>query len=245
MGYAEVAVNSPIAQRRTFSYTIPPHLALTPGQAVWVPFGSKVLQGIVFDLTDYPAVEETREIAGLIDPDPLLTSIQIKLARWISEYYLAPLFDAAALMLPPGFERKLVTFFQLSPQSSPLADASLIPEQKQLLKRLEKGRVSLEAVEKVLGKEKARLVLSQLLRKGLVTKSQELEKVKVKPKFLPYLCLAVGAEVAREEGQHLASKALAPISGQQETTRFASGSEEGDPLHFGYGKSTGGQGAGS
>ena len=67
MGYAEVSVNSPAAQRRAFSYTIPPDLNIEVGQAVWVPFGSKLLQGIVLELTDYPAVTETREIAGVIE----------------------------------------------------------------------------------------------------------------------------------------------------------------------------------
>ena len=47
MGYAEVSVNSPVAQRRTFSYAIPPGLDIDVGQAVWVPFGDKLLQGIV------------------------------------------------------------------------------------------------------------------------------------------------------------------------------------------------------
>ena len=72
MRYAEVSVNSPIAQRRTFSYTIPSDLAIDVGQAVWVPFGNKLLQGIVLELSDYPSVEETREIAGVIDPHPIL-----------------------------------------------------------------------------------------------------------------------------------------------------------------------------
>jgi len=208
MGYAEVAVNSPVAQRRTFSYSIPSSVDLKVGQAVWVPFGSRVLQGIVFELTDYPAVEETKEVAGVIDPRPVLSPAQMELARWISEYYLAPLFDAAALMLPPGFERKLVTPFHLSPESSTAAVNSLTSEQKQLLNRLRKeGKVTQRAVEKALGRKKARMVLSQLLRKGLVTKSQELEKVKVKPKVLPYLHLAVEAGVAQQEAERLVNKA--------------------------------------
>ena len=84
MGYAEVSVNSLIAQRRTFSYAIPPGLSIDVGQAVWVPFGGKLLQGIVLELSDYPAVEETREITGVIDPHPLLSLAQVELARWIS-----------------------------------------------------------------------------------------------------------------------------------------------------------------
>ena len=59
MAYAEVSVNSPLAQRQTFSYAIPAGLAIDIGQAVWVPFGNKLLQGIVLELTDYPAVAET------------------------------------------------------------------------------------------------------------------------------------------------------------------------------------------
>ena len=86
MGYAEVSVNSPVAQRQTFSYTIPPGLSIEVGQAVWVPFGNKRLQGIVLELTDYPAVAETREIAGIIEPRPPLSPPHVLLARWISEY---------------------------------------------------------------------------------------------------------------------------------------------------------------
>ncbi len=127
MGYAEVSVNSPIAQRRTFSYAIPSGLGIDVGQAVWVPFGDKLLQGIVLELSDYPSVAETREITGIIDAHPVLSPAQIKLARWISEHYLSPLFDAVALMLPPGFERKVVTFIG-SPLVPPEQDTpSLTP----------------------------------------------------------------------------------------------------------------------
>jgi primosomal protein N' (replication factor Y) len=88
MRYAEVSVNSPAAQRRTFSYSIPPDLQIKAGQAVWIPFGERLLQGIVMELTDYPAVEETRDILDIIEPDPILSPKQIELACWISRYYL-------------------------------------------------------------------------------------------------------------------------------------------------------------
>ena len=71
MKYAEVAVNSPIAQRRSFCYSIPPQLIIDVGQAVWVPFGSKILQGIVVKLSDYPSFESTKEISGLLTSFPL------------------------------------------------------------------------------------------------------------------------------------------------------------------------------
>ncbi len=208
MGYAEVGVNSPIAQRRTFSYSIPPATDVTVGQAVWVPFGPRTLQGIVLELTDYPAVDETKEIAGIIDSHPVLSPNHVQLARWISDYYLAPLFDAIALMLPPGFERRLVTFLQLSPQAPAFDRGSLNPEEAQLLTWLEnEDRLTLRWVEKRMGKKNAALALGNLTRRGLVNRIEELERIKVKPKLSSFLRLGVEAEVARQEARRISRKA--------------------------------------
>ena len=198
MKYAEVAVNSPIAQRRSFCYSIPPHLEVDIGQAVWVPFGSRVLQGVVVKLSDYPSVEVTREINGLITSFALLSSVQVELALWLSEHYLSPLFDAVALMLPPGFERRLVTFLQLLP--NPMDPSQLDSEQRQVLNFLEdRGRVNFRDLEKKLGKRKANLITRQLLRRSLVAKSQQLEEAKIRPKLVPYLKLQIGSGKAEAE----------------------------------------------
>ncbi|MFC1915798.1 primosomal protein N' [Chloroflexota bacterium] len=199
MKYAEVSVNSPVAQRRTFSYAIPPSLSLEVGQAVWIPFGEKILQGIVLELSPYPAVEETREIIDVIEPHPLLSPAQVMLARWISDYYLSSLFDAVALMLPPGFERKALTFVSTTPNPDAHALSSLSPEQKQTLELIRKrGSISLKEMEKRLGKKKAQTTVSQLVGRGLVVRSYQLEPVKISPKRVPYLHLNVAASQARE-----------------------------------------------
>jgi primosomal protein N' (replication factor Y) len=204
MRYAEVSVNSPVAQRRTFSYAIPSGLAISVGQAVWVPFGDKLLQGIVLELSPYPAVEETKEIAGVIEPRPLLSQTHVLLARWLSEYYLSPLFDAVALMLPPGFERKALTFVSAVSVPEDFDLSALTPEQRQILELLQRrGRVSLKQLEKILGKRKAQAITSQLVNRGLVVKSHEMEKVKVRPKVEPFLSLAIKAEEAGQEAARL------------------------------------------
>jgi primosomal protein N' (replication factor Y) len=138
MGYAEVSVNSPIAQHRSFSYSIPPGIDIQIGQAVWIPFGQKILQGIVVELTEYPAVEETREITGVVEPQPLLSKRHIALAIWLSKHYLSPLFDAVSLMLPPGFERRTLTFLSRTRKEY---DLSLLnPELLQVLDFISKVR---------------------------------------------------------------------------------------------------------
>ncbi len=188
MRYAEVSVNSPVAQRRTFSYAIPSGLTVSEGQAVLVPFGEKTLQGIVLELSQYPAVEDTREIVDVIDPEPVISPLYISLARWISDYYLSPLFSAVALMLPPGFERKAVTF--LSAAAGDTSGLSLTVEQRRVLDLVGQGNVELRKLERALGKKKAQAVVSQLVRQGLLVRSYEMEKVRVRPKKELYISLS-------------------------------------------------------
>ncbi|HEY51244.1 MAG TPA: primosomal protein N' [Dehalococcoidia bacterium] len=199
MKYAEVSVNSPVAQRRAFSYAIPPHLNVEVGQAVWVPFGERTLQGIVMALTPHPAVEETRDIIDVIESRPLLSPIQLQLARWISDYYLSPLFDAVALMLPPGFERRTLTFVSAVLDSDEQSLSSLTPPQRQALALLQnQEKVNTRELEKKLGIKKAQAIISQLVRKGLATRSYEIEPIKMRPKTVPFLRLNVPLATARE-----------------------------------------------
>ena len=197
MQYAEVAVNSP-GSRSTFCYSIPAQLNIAVGQAVWVPFGSRVIQGIVTELSDQPSVEATKEIADVISSDPLLSPIQIRLAQWISDYYLSPLFDAIALMLPPGFERKLVTYFQLVHPEGDLS--SLTGEQRQVIHLIRgKGKASLREVEKAIGTKRAKQITNNLLHRRLIVRNQDLEKSKIRPKTYPYLKLVGSRDRVKTE----------------------------------------------
>ncbi len=199
MNYAEVAVNFPLAQPRSFSYSIPPNISLSVGHAVWVPFGPRLVQGIVLALSEQAQVEETKEIAEVIDPHPTLFPHQIKLAQWIAEHYLSSYFDAAALMLPPGFERRVLTFIQPAPNPSELAVSSLTAPQQKLLTVLRKeGILELRKLKKLLRKDKVDTIVEQLLRKGLVIKTHELERIKVRPRLVSYLKLTVTADKANE-----------------------------------------------
>ena len=102
MKFAEIAVDSPVGHSRTFTYEIPEHLNLLLGSSVLVPFGKRTLQGIVFNIADSASVDQTKEILSLVDNEPLLDEVNLSLARWISNYYVCALFEACALMLPPG-----------------------------------------------------------------------------------------------------------------------------------------------
>ena len=68
MRYAEVCVNSPIARRGTFSYSVPSGLHVSVGQAVYVPFGSRTLQGIIMARIDRlePDIKRVLQVASVI-----------------------------------------------------------------------------------------------------------------------------------------------------------------------------------
>jgi len=204
--YAEVSVNAPAAQRQTFSYSIPSELTVNVGQAVYVPFGQKTVQGLVIELTDIPAFEPTRDIIGIIDSQPLLTPKQVLLAKWLSEYYLSPLFDSLALMLPPGFERRVIT--TIFPTSVEYDTSELNENQKKFLAAFkQKGSLKLKEAETAFGKKLAQSVISRLVELRLIERKYELERIKVKILQVPHIRLLITKEYARELAVTIGKKA--------------------------------------
>ncbi|NJN95714.1 MAG: hypothetical protein HC875_17180 [Anaerolineales bacterium] len=70
------APDNPLAL--TFHYQIPAHLAdqIQPGQLVAVPFRTEQLPAVVVGLSETAPVDQTRPIAALLDPTPMLTPAQ-------------------------------------------------------------------------------------------------------------------------------------------------------------------------
>jgi primosomal protein N' (replication factor Y) (superfamily II helicase) len=214
MRYAEVSVNSPAARRRTFSYAVPEAMNIIPGQGVLVPFGEKMLQGIVMELTALPAVEDVKDILGIIDPIPILSEAHIKLARWISDYYLSPLFDCVALMLPPGFERNAVAFISLERPDTDVF--SLDDDQKKVIELVAgKAKTEVKKIEKTFGKKKAGILVSQMVKQGILSRSYELSQVRAKPKMELYIKIGP----ANPEKAKLSAGQLALINYLWETER--------------------------
>ena len=195
MPFAEIVVDAPLEPDRTFTYSVPSHLDLRPGHSVWVPFGPRRLQGIVFELTDSSNFEETREIIGLVDPAPILGPRQLSLARWISRRYLCSLFEAAALMLPHGFRRKVRTFYSLNPEPWPDSFVPSESEKKTLDALADVGRTEIAGLKGKLG-PRAQVRVEKLARLGVVTRESEWPRPVVSPKYETQFFLKVDAEEA-------------------------------------------------
>jgi primosomal protein N' (replication factor Y) (superfamily II helicase) len=217
MRYAEVSVNSPAAQRRSFSYSIPPFLRVEVGQVVRVPFGSRTLEGVVIELPDVPAFEQTKDIEDVVEDKPLLSPSGVALARWISDYYMAPLFDAISLLLPPGFERQSLTYLTFTEKAAGPETASLSEEHRQLIEVLKQNdRTAQKKIDKLFGEKKSRTLTSQLIGRGFIRRTYELGTSRIKPKTEEFFSLARPLSNELLQQLHLSAKQQALVQAMAE-----------------------------
>ncbi len=103
MPFAEIAL--PLPLRQTFLYRVPVHLdcEVKLGVQVQVPFRGATKRGFVVGRASESAREEVRDLLGLTGAPPISPHM-LALARWIAEYYLAPLGEVLAATLPGGLE---------------------------------------------------------------------------------------------------------------------------------------------
>jgi primosomal protein N' (replication factor Y) (superfamily II helicase) len=96
--FCDVAV--PVPLDANFTYRIdalhPPPL----GGRVIIPFRNEKLIGIVTRLHDEPPPVEAKAVERVLDEEAILSPQLLALARWISQYYLAPLGEVLRTMLP-------------------------------------------------------------------------------------------------------------------------------------------------
>ena len=185
MNYADVAIDADwIAPGKAFSYRVPRHLAVEPGQLVWVQFGRNIVQGLVLRLADASAVseEETRDILHPVEPSPLVGSLGLELAEWLGQTYQCAPFEAVVPMLPPGFraqQRSRLTAISGSDDTGELAsfrestraawqelvESTRACEEISFLKRIDPSRANI-----------ARRELQRLVSRGFVRKEVSLPR---------------------------------------------------------------------
>ncbi|MBB3110470.1 primosomal protein N' (replication factor Y) [Paenibacillus phyllosphaerae] len=115
---AKVIVDVPSRQTdRPFDYAVPESLAgwVEVGSRVGVPFGGRVVQGFVVELSETAAVDRAKlkPIAELLDHTPPLSPDLIELGEWISEKYCCTMTAALQAMLPSALKGKAETYVSL------------------------------------------------------------------------------------------------------------------------------------
>lgn len=130
MLHAEVALDLGRARGGgSFTYRVPAHMPIQPGDVVLVPLSRRVLPGVVLSVVGHAPNFPTRPVEERVADDAFIGPLQLTLARWISAHYRAPLFDCLAPFLPPGLTARLTKAAKAgklrSPESLPVGRASV------------------------------------------------------------------------------------------------------------------------
>ena len=192
--YAEVAVDAAVGHSRTFSYSVPPRFTVEPGQLVWVPFGRRVIQGLVVELVDTPNVSETRAILHPVEPSPLISSDHLRLGHWISDHYRCSLFTAMSPLLPPGFGNQVRSRLTAVHEVE-LDGEALKPETLEALSALKVKKTGLDEREfsKLIGSGSARDI-ARMVDRGLVRRQLTMPRPRLAPKYEAFLTPSFSTE---------------------------------------------------
>ena len=115
---ARVAVENAVYHfDKEFSYLIPPTVKCDlTGCRVVVPFGrgNARRQGIVTSVADTEDTTGLKEIADVLDDEPVLSSEQLGMCAFMKEHYFCAYYDAVKAMLPAGINYRLSVEYSVS-----------------------------------------------------------------------------------------------------------------------------------
>ena len=193
MRFAEVAVDAPTGPSRTFSYSIPDSWPLATGQLVRVPFGPRTIQGVVFELTDTPRVEGTREIADSLLDDSVVDETHLSLALWISDYYRCSLFEAVAPMLPPGSRVQTRTTVSIAEDVTDIESVSNSDRQLRVLEAVQRdGQSDVDSLANSMG-DWVRSTVGALVSRGVMERDYRSSRRMIGPRYVEYLRVRTSA----------------------------------------------------
>ena len=197
--FVQIAVNVPTISG-VFDYHLPEQLIgqVGPGHLVTVPFGRQTVQGVVLELVNQPSVAETKPVYELLDPLPVLTAVQLELAKRMAASTLNSLAAMIELMLPSGLSQQADQLFALrDPQGS--AQHQWVGIQARIIKLLsEKGPLRGRQIDRHFSKVEWRKTAQYLAKSGVLTSQSILPPPTVRSKFVRTAQLAVPPEQAEE-----------------------------------------------
>jgi primosomal protein N' (replication factor Y) (superfamily II helicase) len=171
----------PLRVMQTFTYRLP--LALRPdarlGSRLLVPFGRKRITGYIVALLDAldPAADlkeaDIKEAEELLDAEPLLTPEILEITRWVAEYYAAPWGEVLKAALPAGLNATVEQVLSITTEGRD--ELARLPihrtataKARALRLIADEGEMSLPAIARHIGDERASAVARELERAGWI-----------------------------------------------------------------------------
>ncbi len=182
-------------------YRVPPDMSdsVAPGVRVEVPLARARAVGYVLRDAEPPEETQVRDLNDVLDPEPLLTADQLRLAEFAARYYLSPLPEALRLTHPAGMdmvEHRQVTLSDEGRLALERADALLAVQgleldavEQALLQELVSGAMDAAKLLKRV-KQARHTQLTGLTRRGLITQTARSYEPRVRKATEPWVRLA-------------------------------------------------------
>ncbi len=202
---------------------------LREGQLVAVPYGERLVEGIVWTIAEHETEmlalegdEVLRPLHTILDPEPALLPHQRALAEWMADYYVTPLAFVALMMLPPGLMQRSQVVLHLVTDTIPAEASEQTPRTRALIGMLlAEGALDVERLKEMLGPKRAKEVLKEALESGLVQRDAQLHAPQAKPRVQRIVRLIAqgetltawrqrAEEIAQRDVESLAAILLAP-----------------------------------
>jgi len=164
--FARVVVPGPF--KEPLIYGVPESLQerIVPGLRVMVPLQKRTVTGIVLESISENFLNQTKNIVGLLDDQPFLDDHLLRLAKWISQYYIAPLGEVIASMLPPNSRRqsqRVVILKQVEATASDDLGRKVLRTLRQ-----HKGKMPSTALKRAFPDAALHVVLARLESRGIL-----------------------------------------------------------------------------
>lgn len=189
MYYIDVILPLPLKKLFTYSVNADEAHFLKAGMRVAVPFGkAKLYSALVYSIHSHKPAYETKEIAYILDEEPVVTEKQLALWKWVAEFYMCSLGEVMRSGMPSAFLLESETIIEVQDKDM---ECGLFTDDEWLVYDALKLKTALKGSEvaMIVPKRKSLKVIKGLVEKGAARISERLFERYV-PKLVKYIRLS-------------------------------------------------------
>lgn len=171
--FAEVILPLPLYS--TFTYSIPDDMdvEVQVGSRVLVQFGKKKYYTAIVEAihSDKPKGYDVKPVMAVLDSSPIVRYPQLKLWRWIADYYLCSPGEVFKAAVPTGLKPESETYLSLNPDYEPDDSSPFRLTERQAIiiqLLLQNKRMRISEIEGETGFKNVAAVINRLLEQGIV-----------------------------------------------------------------------------
>ena len=187
--FAEVILPLPLYS--SFTYEVPEEFEpiIQMGSRVLVQFGKKkYYTGIVEYLhSTPPSGYEVKPLMAILDASPVVRFPQIKMWRWIADYYLCSVGEVFKAAVPTGLKPESETYISYNKEWDLPSDRHLTEQEAVIIQLMEeKKRLRISEIENELKLKGSARIINHLLELGALEIDERVVE-KYKPKKVAYV----------------------------------------------------------